>query len=94
ILDWVGAKNCFMKLSGRYPQISEEALVALKPDWILAFDSMGETGDSVLSRFKKFTSLPAVKKNQVRSLKLDELLRPGPRLVLGAQRLQSLLLGL
>ncbi len=91
VLQWLGRENCFKDLPSRYPQISDEALVKKDPDWILVFDSMGEDGAATVARWKKLKKVRAVKKNQVRVVRLDELLRPGPRLVVGARKLMEII---
>lgn len=87
ILKWLGRNNCFSDLQARYPQVSDESLIKKDPDWILIFDSMGEDGAATASRWMKLKKVRAVKKNQVKTVRLDELLRPGPRLVGGARKL-------
>jgi len=91
VLQWLGRENCFKELKSRYPQISDESFVKKDPAWILVFDSMGEDGAATVKRWKKYKKVRAVQKNQVRVVRLDELLRPGPRLVEGARKLMYLI---
>jgi iron complex transport system substrate-binding protein len=77
-----GGRNCFADSTADWPVVSFEAVLARNPDWIMAADSHGEalTMERLAQR-PGWSSLSAVKKNQVALLDGDVVSRAGPRFV-------------
>jgi iron complex transport system substrate-binding protein len=77
-----GGRNVFADLNELAPAIGEEAVIAANPEAILSTD------DSVpdpMSRWRKWSSMKAVRAKNVFSLPSDDLTRPTTRLVEGAR---------
>lgn len=92
----IGAKNIYDNLQRSYPQVSIEDVVAKDPDWIIcvAFSQGDQKKFEEMSHFwGKFSQLKAVKKNQVRVVLADTLVRPGPRMIDGIRILEKVVYG-
>jgi len=87
ILVSLNAENLAAGL-GSWPRLSLEFVVREQPDVVLD-GSMG--GEATLdTSFYSGLELDAVKGGRVHALRLDEVLRPGPRIAAGAERLARL----
>ncbi|MGH7896558.1 MAG: ABC transporter substrate-binding protein, partial [Candidatus Binatia bacterium] len=84
LLRRAGADNVAAGL-GRWPRLSVEYLVKVDPEVIID-SSMGDEAASGLS-FYRGLGLRAFEKNRVHATRLDEVLRPGPRLAEGFEKL-------
>jgi len=83
-----GFRNIFPDLPRPYCQVSLEEVVAQNPDWLLILDM--DTAASVLER-PGWQSIIAVKEERIiDSINPDLLLRPGPRIVQGIQKLSKI----
>jgi iron complex transport system substrate-binding protein len=87
ILTMLNAKN-IVTSGPAYPQYSIEKLVLDRPDVIL---DASEEHDDGAAPWLRFSTIPAVKNHRVFALQLDEILRPGPRLVDGMKKVAKLL---
>lgn len=77
-----GGTNVFAQLNELAPMIAEEAVIAANPEVIISTD---DTVSNPLSRWRKWSSLKAVRANNVFRLPSDDLTRPTTRLVDGAR---------
>ena len=84
LLRRAGAENVARGL-GVWPRLSVEFLVKSDPE-IIIDSSMGDESKSDLS-FYAGLGLAALESKQVHAVRLDELLRPGPRLADGLEKL-------
>ncbi|GHU65636.1 putative ABC transporter substrate-binding lipoprotein YvrC [Clostridia bacterium] len=89
VADILKLKNIFGDIPG-YPEISEEQVIELDPDYILTVGMYFGDGptpiESILSR-PGWAGITAVKNKAILNLTGDELSRPGPRLAEGAKLL-------
>jgi iron complex transport system substrate-binding protein len=81
IVSLCGGENVFAELEGVAPAVDLEAVVARDPELILS--TVGE-GDPA-TRWKRWSSLAAVRLGLVFAVSPDELTRPSPRIVTGAR---------
>jgi iron complex transport system substrate-binding protein len=71
--------------------VSDEVVLARKPDLILAPDHGGAALAARLSRRPGWDRLAAVKAGRIVTVPEDLLHRPGPRLIDGLERIAALL---
>jgi iron complex transport system substrate-binding protein len=88
LLRFAGAENVAAGL-GRWPRLSVEFLVKSSPEVIID-SSMGDEADRVGS-FYDDLGLEAAHKGRVHTIRIDEVLRPGPRVGQGLDRLARLI---
>jgi iron complex transport system substrate-binding protein len=88
LLRIAGAENVAAGL-GRWPRLSLEFLVKSSPEVIID-SSMGDEAGGAGS-FYDDLGLAAVSKNRVHAIRIDEVLRPGPRVGQGLERLARLI---
>ncbi len=86
VLAACGATNPFSALSGLTPTVSEEDVLAAAPQLILSATVDGRP-DGSLDRWRRWTSLPAVRNRRLVYLPADKISRPTPRLLEGAGQL-------
>ena len=93
-----GGKNIFADAVATYPQVSLEEVLARRPEVIIDFGDMAETGavinqhkQAVVSLWGKMASVPAVKNRRVHAVAADIYVVPGPRAVLAAQAIFDML---
>lgn len=86
VLAACGAANPFAALSGLTPTVSEEDVLAAAPQLILSATVDGRP-DGSLDRWRRWSSLPAVRKGRLVYLPADKISRPTPRLLEGARQL-------
>jgi len=95
LLEAAGAVNIVPASAGAYPTISLESVVEAAPEVIVQSlmdtPEEGGGGESLLSYWKRFGSIPAVARGRVHALRGDLLLRPGPRAAQGLAALVALL---
>lgn len=84
LLRAAGAENVAAGL-GRWPRLSVEYVIRISPD-IVIDSSMGDESTADLS-FYRGLSLRAAKEGKLYAIRLDEILRPGPRLAEGLVKL-------
>lgn len=80
LLTLCGGDNVFAALSGLTPMVSTEAVLAARPEVMLA-----QGGMASLAHWRRWPSLPAVRHQTLYAVPADETSRPGPRLVEGAE---------
>ena len=82
VLEAAGARNVFADLAEDWPVVSFEALVARKPDYIMASQMQAEllTPEKLAAR-PGWSGLKAVKERRIVLLDGDIVSRPGPRFV-------------
>ncbi len=89
VANMMGLTNIFGDVDG-WVQVSEEQVLQRDPDYIVTIAMYFGEGmtpvEEILSR-SGWTNVTAVKNNAILNLQNDELSRPGPRLVDGAQLL-------
>ena len=82
-----GSRNAAAGLSGRYPRLSVEDLVALRPDIVFVAAMAGaERFPEEVTRWKE---VPAFRDGSVVPLDGDIVTRPGPRLVEALERVSG-----
>ncbi|MEO7030833.1 MAG: cobalamin-binding protein [Herbaspirillum sp.] len=77
-----GGQNIFAQLPQLSPSVSREAVLARNPEIII-----GSGVDDELADWQRFPQLAAVAQHNLIHLNPDLLVRPGPRIVDGAQQL-------
>jgi iron complex transport system substrate-binding protein len=88
LLGLAGAQNAARGL-GAWPRLSLEYVVKTSPEVILD-TAMGKEEAPDLS-FYEGLGLAAVRQGRVYAVKLDEILRPGPRIATGLEKLARLI---
>lgn len=87
-----GGRNVFADLAAPSPIISVEAVVTRNPQVMLTGDHHGERKfDDWKSKWIRWTSIDAVRNNQLYLVDQDIYTRPSPRAILGAEDLCKLL---
>ena len=74
-----GGRNIFADIGQAYPVVSEESIIARKPDVILIPDSGKVTALSVQNR-AGWSTIPAVSSGRIIYMNADITARPGPRI--------------
>lgn len=87
-----GGENVFGDLPGLTAIVSMESIIAAAPDAIIASD-MGGHGPALLSIWKAWPDLPAVRERRLYTLNADLLSRPSARILDGVDGLCRLLDG-
>ena len=82
-----GAVNVFADLPALVPQVDVEAVLAARPEIIVAGSGMGQDRQAWLDAWRRWPSLPAVVRNQLYLIDADLLQRHGPRILDGAEAL-------
>jgi iron complex transport system substrate-binding protein len=83
-----GGENIFAKLTVPAPIVSIEAVLQENPEAIVSGERHNHTSDgSGLDIWKRYTTLPAVRRGNLFALDADLLSRPGPRTIAGAAEL-------
>jgi iron complex transport system substrate-binding protein len=85
-----GGENVFAGLPALTPVVSEEAVIAVDPDIIIA-SGMGEARPEWLDEWRRWQGLRAVRNGRLRFIPPDLLQRATPRLLQGAERLCRML---
>ncbi len=95
IAEMLGLKNCFDDVDG-WAEISEEQLIERNPDYIVTITMYFGEGptpeEEILSR-KGWEEVTAVVNGDILNLQNNELSRPAPRLLDGAQMLYDFVYG-
>ena len=89
VAEMMGLKNCFADVTGWAP-ISEEQVLERNPDYILTitmYFGEGPTPEEEITARPGWENVTAVKNGEILNLVNNELSRPAPRLVEGAQML-------
>jgi iron complex transport system substrate-binding protein len=92
IITAAGGENAFGDVGGEWPRVSDEQVLARKPDVILYVDHAGQGDAGVPARLRGrggWKDVPAVKAGKVFAVDADLLTRPGPRLVEGLEQVQK-----
>lgn len=79
LLSLAGANNAAASFSGRYPRLSVESLLAVRPD--LVFVAAMEGVEKFPDEVTRWREVPAFRDGEVHSLDGDLVTRPGPRMV-------------
>jgi cobalamin transport system substrate-binding protein len=87
LLRAAGAENVAAGL-GQWPRLSVEFLVKTSPD-VIVDSSMGDESGADLSFYREL-GLAAARRGELHAIRLDEILRPGPRLAEGLEKLARL----
>ena len=90
IIDLCGGVNVFTDLKSLTPKISIEAVIATNTDVIIA-GGMGKAKPEWMKEWYPWKQIPAVKNKNVFFVEPSLLQRVGPRILLGADQLCSLL---
>lgn len=93
LLEAAGASNCYSDTTLRYPQLSREGIIALRPDIIIDIaPSMRSISDKALVRdWQHLSMVPAVHNNMVFCIDQDFATIPGPRLLLLGLEIHSII---
>lgn len=92
IADLLGLQNAFADVDG-WAQVSQEQVLERDPDYIVTvamYYGEGPTPIEEISGRPGWENLKAIQQNQVVMINADELSRPGPRLVQGAEALYNI----
>lgn len=81
-----GGENVFAALALPAPQVSTEAVIAARPEAIVA-GADGAERPAWLDAWSRWTAVPAVRDGQVHVVDADRLHRPGPRFADGVAEL-------
>ncbi len=84
VLELCGAENVFADLAAPAPVVEREAVLAARPEVILAA-AAPERWAGWRARWRRWPALPAVRNGHLYRVAPDLLQRPGPRLVDGAE---------
>ena len=90
----LGLTNCFADVNG-WAEVSEEQVIERNPDYIVTiamYTGEGQTPEEEILSRAGWANVTAVQKGRVLCLPDNELTRPGPRLVDGAQKLSDFIL--
>ena len=87
VIQLCGAVNVFAELPALVPQVDVEAVLAARPEIIVAGSGMGQNRQAWLDAWRRWPSLPAVARNQLYLIDADLLQRHGPRILDGAEAL-------
>lgn len=90
VITLCGGENVFADLSALTPTISEEAVIVVDPDMIIA-SGMAEERPEWLDDWRKWDKLKAVRNGELRFIPPDLLQRATPRLLLGAKEMCTLI---
>lgn len=85
-----GGENVFAALAMPAPQVGIEAVLAARPDVIIA-GTDGANRPSWLEAWRRWPELPAVRDDQLHTVDADLLHRPGPRFADGVAALCAVL---
>lgn len=80
VIRWCGGRNVFADAPVIAPQVSREAVLAARPELLLYSSPTGERP------WRRLEAIPAVAQRQLHHIPADWLTRPGPRLLLGTER--------
>lgn len=86
-----GARNVFESLPGLAPQVSVEAVLAVKPDVIITLADDKRLAADWLRRWQAYPDIPAVRDAQLWTFESDALVRPTPSIIDGMRRLCTLI---
>jgi iron complex transport system substrate-binding protein len=81
-----GGRNVFAGLGQKNPRVSEEAILASRPE-VMVLSAMGREGAGLADRWRAHGGVPAVASGRIHIMDSDLLHRPGPRIVQGVERL-------
>lgn len=86
-----GGQNVTDVFEGRAAQPSEEAVLELAPEVIVVAGEAAYRAADLVGNHPAFAQLPAVQNGRVYGIEGDLVLRPGPRIAQGLERLARLL---
>ena len=89
LVEAAGGHSITDTLSTKAPTLSEEFVLAAQPDVIVGAWGSSYDPDTLLAHHPTWDVVPALRDDRVYSLPAGLLLRPGPRLVLGAYRMAA-----
>lgn len=89
LVELAGGQSITASIDTKAPTLSEEFVLTEKPDVIVGAWGPGYDPDRLLELHPTWDVVPALQNERVYSLPPDLLLRPGPRLVQGAQRMAA-----
>lgn len=90
IIDYAGGKNIFEFLETSYPQVSEEVIISMNPDIILAPDYSEFDLEKIYVR-NGWQNISAIKNKKVYSVSGDIFTRPGPRVLEAIKLLKEII---
>ena len=90
IIDYAGGKNIFDFLDSSYPQVSEEVIITMNPDIILAPDYSEIDLEKIYAR-NGWQNISAIKNKKVFSVSGDIFTRPGPRVLEAIKLLKEII---
>ena len=90
LIEIAGGKNIFSDVKEAYPIVSEEQIIAREPEVIIIPDNLTEGPEQIKNR-NGWSSVPAVKNNQVYALDSDLISRPSPRIIQALELIQDCL---
>lgn len=88
VIEKAGGINIFRDTSESYPVISEESIIARKPDVIIIPSDMGYTAADIYNR-SSWSSIPAVKNRKVFDINSDIASRSGPRIYIALEQIAA-----
>ncbi|GMQ81256.1 MAG: ABC transporter substrate-binding protein [Rhodothermia bacterium] len=91
LINLAGGRSVTSDLNVETPILSDEFVLSVNPDVIVGTFGEDFSLDSLLKYHPTWTLVSAVQRNRVFSIDADLILRAGPRIVDGAERLSSLI---
>jgi iron complex transport system substrate-binding protein len=85
VIELCGGENIFKELTTLSPQVDIESIIARNPQLIIA--GLSKERENWLNDWKKWTSIDAVKNNQLYCIDADLIVRQTPRILLGARKM-------
>jgi iron complex transport system substrate-binding protein len=90
IIFYAGGKNIFGSLESSYPQVSEEVIIMMNPEIILAPDYSEFDIEKIYAR-NGWQNISAIKNKKVYSVSGDIFTRPGPRVLEAIKLLKEII---
>jgi iron complex transport system substrate-binding protein len=94
LISMAGGINIASDAPAEWPRYSVEAVIEKKPDIIITtpYAMSGKADEKVLDNniWKRYRTMPAVKNNRIYQVNPDIVMRSGPRIVDGMEKLHSL----
>jgi len=89
LLERAGGANIAATVSGNYPALSREAILASDPAVIIITADLSPDQSTLLARFPEWSQLAAVRGGRVYRIDPDLISRPGPRAIEGLEHLSQ-----
>lgn len=92
LISAAGGINIASDAPANWPRYSVEAVIMKEPDVIITAPHIS-SGENTTDTWQRYKTVPAVQNGRIYAVDPDILLRPGPRIVDGLEKLHSLFTG-